>query len=71
VQRQSDPSGSDLWVIRDLIGRDEADTKAANVLTTSELSTAADIRDSVVVTLVVTFGKKGARPVQAATVGEL
>ncbi|HCF1504394.1 TPA: hypothetical protein NIB30_004212 [Pseudomonas aeruginosa] len=58
-------------MIRDLIGRDEADTKAANVLTTSELSTAADIRDSVVVTLVVTFGKKGARPVQAATVGEL
>lgn len=57
-------------MIRDQVGRDEADTKAANVLTTSELSTAAHIRDSVVVTLILTFGKRGGQPVQVATVGE-
>ncbi|MNI28464.1 hypothetical protein D3C73_822410 [compost metagenome] len=71
MQLQFDSSGSDLWVICNLIGRDEAYTKATDVLTAIEFSTAADIRDSVVVTLVITFGKKRALLVQIAAVSEL
>ena len=58
-------------MVRHLIGGDEADAKATDILASRQLSAAADIRDAVVVALVVALGEKGARLVQVAAVGEL
>ncbi|MNF45059.1 hypothetical protein D3C84_261820 [compost metagenome] len=71
MQLQFDSSGSDLWVIRDLVCRNKTNTESANVLAAREFTATADIRDSVVVTLVIIFGKKRALLVQIAAVSEL
>ena len=58
-------------MVRHLIGGHEADTKATDILAARQLTAAADIRDPVVVALVVALGEKSARLVQISAIGEL